>query len=64
MSENTLNTTAIIFETLYDVDTKFAKYVDKECDSVSTEVKKWFKKLAVSTLVRGFPRPRTYPHLQ
>ena len=31
-----------------EVDSKFAKYADKECDSVSAEVKKWFKKLAVS----------------
>ena len=32
---------------LSDVDTKFSKFVDKECDVVSAEVKKWFKKLAV-----------------
>lgn len=31
-----------------EVDAKFAKYADKECDAVSGEVKKWFKKLAVS----------------
>ena len=31
-----------------EVDSKFAKYADKECDGVSAEVKKWFKKLAVS----------------
>ncbi|KAI0364323.1 hypothetical protein BV20DRAFT_974598 [Pilatotrama ljubarskyi] len=29
-----------------EVDAKFAKYADKECDNVSGEVKKWFKKLA------------------
>ena len=44
-----MNTSAIAFETLADVDTKFTKIVDKEYDTVSTEVKKWFKKLAVST---------------
>lgn len=31
-----------------EVDSKFAKLADKECDGVSGEVKKWFKKLAVS----------------
>ena len=29
------------------MDTKFAKLTDKECDNVSADVKKWFKKLAV-----------------
>lgn len=37
-----------MFEVLSDVDTKFAKVVDKECDAVSGEVRRWFKKLAVS----------------
>jgi hypothetical protein len=32
---------------LSDVDAKFSKFVDKECDAISAEVKKWFKKLAV-----------------
>ncbi|OCH94874.1 hypothetical protein OBBRIDRAFT_788874 [Obba rivulosa] len=41
-----LNASATIFEALSEVDTKFAKIADKECDSISTEVKKWFKKLA------------------
>ena len=45
---NALNASATIFESMVEVDTKFAKYADKECDSVSAEVKKWFKKLAVS----------------
>ncbi|KAI0759588.1 hypothetical protein BD413DRAFT_596358 [Trametes elegans] len=43
---NALNATATIFEAMSEVDAKFAKYVDKECDNVSGEVKKWFKKLA------------------
>ncbi|KAH9933642.1 uncharacterized protein BXZ73DRAFT_46315 [Epithele typhae] len=43
---NALNTSATIFEAMTEVDTKFAKFADKECDSVSSEVKKWFKKLA------------------
>ncbi|EMD33318.1 hypothetical protein CERSUDRAFT_126091 [Gelatoporia subvermispora B] len=37
---------ATIFEALSEVDTKFAKIADKECDAISAEVKKWFKKLA------------------
>ena len=43
-----MNTSATIFEALSDIDAKFAKIADKEYDSISTEVKKWFKKLAVS----------------
>lgn len=44
---NALNASATIFETLSDVDSKFAKLADKEYDGVSSDVKKWFKKLAV-----------------
>ncbi|CDO78041.1 hypothetical protein BN946_scf184724.g5 [Trametes cinnabarina] len=43
---NALNASAAIFEAMSEVDTKFAKYADKECDAVSAEVKKWFRKLA------------------
>jgi len=32
---------------LSEVDTKFSKFVDKECDVINGEVKKWFKKLSV-----------------
>ncbi|KAI0951608.1 hypothetical protein AcW1_008612 [Taiwanofungus camphoratus] len=46
IAANALNTSATIFETLSEVDTKFVKLADKECDAISTEVKKWFKKLA------------------
>ncbi|KAI0788129.1 hypothetical protein C8Q74DRAFT_1366891 [Fomes fomentarius] len=41
-----LNATASIFEAMAEVDSKFVKLADKECDGVSAEVKKWFKKLA------------------
>lgn len=47
---NALNTSAVMFETLFDVDAKFVKLADKECDSISAEIKKWFKKLAVSEI--------------
>ena len=47
-SANALNATATIFEVLAEVDAKFAKIAVKECGSMSAEVKKWFKKLAVS----------------
>ncbi|KAI0636133.1 hypothetical protein C8Q77DRAFT_1101755 [Trametes polyzona] len=43
---NALNASATIFEAMSEVDAKFAKYADNECDNVSGEVKKWFKKLA------------------
>lgn len=43
---NALNVSASIFDILSDVDAKFAKMADKECCSISSEVKKWFKKLA------------------
>lgn len=41
---------ASIFEASTDVDSKYAKIVDKEYDTISNEVKKWFKKLAVCIL--------------
>ncbi|KAF8274841.1 hypothetical protein EI94DRAFT_1713173 [Lactarius quietus] len=43
---NAFNSSANIFDVLSDVDAKFSKFVDKECDVISAEVKKWFKKLA------------------
>jgi hypothetical protein len=45
-----MNTSAVIFEVLSDIDTKFAKVADKEYDSINTEVKKWFKRLTVSVV--------------
>ncbi|KAH8093709.1 hypothetical protein BXZ70DRAFT_1010307 [Cristinia sonorae] len=41
-----LLTSATIFDALAEVDSKFAKLADKECESISGEVRKWFKKLA------------------
>jgi uncharacterized protein (DUF1810 family) len=46
---NAFNASATIFESLSDIDSKYVKLVDKEYDGISAEVKKWFKKLAVST---------------
>ncbi|KAI0077308.1 hypothetical protein K474DRAFT_1661940 [Panus rudis PR-1116 ss-1] len=46
IAANALNASATIFEALAEVDGKFIKFADKECDHVSSEVKKWFKKLA------------------
>lgn len=43
-----MSASAAIFEASSDIDSKFAKIVDKEYDGISVEVKKWFKKLAVS----------------
>lgn len=47
---NAMNASASIYEALSDIDSKFSKIADKEYDLVSAEVKKWFKKLAVSHL--------------
>jgi hypothetical protein len=47
VSGNALQAAASIFDALADVDARFAKGADKEYDTVSGEVKKWFKKLAV-----------------
>ncbi|KAH7912818.1 hypothetical protein BJ138DRAFT_1227604 [Hygrophoropsis aurantiaca] len=41
-----LGASASIFEVLFDIDSKFVKIVDKECDGISSEVKKWFNKLS------------------
>ncbi|KAK7050936.1 hypothetical protein VNI00_005048 [Paramarasmius palmivorus] len=46
IAANALNSSANIFESLNEVDAKFAKIADKEYDAISSEVKKWFKKLA------------------
>ncbi|KAI0028981.1 hypothetical protein K488DRAFT_89187 [Vararia minispora EC-137] len=43
---NAFVTSAGIFEAIYEIDTKFAKIADKECDMISGEVRKWFKKLS------------------
>ena len=39
---------ATIFDALFEVDTKYTKFADKEYDAIGAEVKKWFKKLVVS----------------
>ncbi|KAE9400170.1 hypothetical protein BT96DRAFT_919580 [Gymnopus androsaceus JB14] len=46
IAANTLGASATIFEALSEIDSKFAKLVDKEYDGLSSDVKKWFKKLA------------------
>ena len=40
-----------MFDALFEVDTKYTKFADKEYDAISAEVKKWFKKLVVSANV-------------
>lgn len=44
---NALNSFATVLEAIAEVDVKFAKATDKECESISNDVKKWFKQLAV-----------------
>ena len=45
---NTFNASATLFETLVDVDTKFARFADHQSEDISNISKKWFKRLAVS----------------
>ena len=52
---NAFNASATIFESLVEVDSKFVKFADRECDNISAEVKKWFKKLAVCFTVSVRP---------
>ncbi|EAU85615.2 hypothetical protein CC1G_06328 [Coprinopsis cinerea okayama7 len=42
---NAFSASANIFEALSEIDAKYTKVADKEYDGISTEVKKWFKKL-------------------
>lgn len=51
---NAMNASANIFELLADIDSKFAKFAEKESDTISAEVRKWFKKLAVSESYASF----------
>ncbi|KAH7928095.1 hypothetical protein BV22DRAFT_1031095 [Leucogyrophana mollusca] len=46
IAANAFSASAAIFDTLSDVDNKFAKIADKECSGITLEVRKWFKKLA------------------
>lgn len=50
LSADAFGASSVILEVLADVDSKFAKMAEKESHTVSSEVKKWFKKLAVSSL--------------
>lgn len=36
-----------MLDSLAEIDAKFVKLIDKECEGVSNDLKKWFKKLAV-----------------
>ena len=50
LSANAFGASSNILEVLADVDNKFAKLAEKESRSISSEVKKWLKKLAVGSL--------------
>jgi hypothetical protein len=43
-----LTITSGVFEALSDVDVKFAKIAGRESENIGNELRKWFKKLAVS----------------
>lgn len=42
-----MNVVSGLLEGLADVDMRFVKVADRECEGASNELKKWFKKLAV-----------------
>ncbi|VDC03645.1 unnamed protein product [Peniophora sp. CBMAI 1063] len=46
IASNAFSSSASLFDALSEIDSKFAKITDKECDAVTGEVRKWFKKLA------------------
>jgi hypothetical protein len=46
-----MQASAALFEALGEVDGKLAKLSEKEYDHVSSEVRKHFKKMSVSTLI-------------
>ena len=56
-----MNTIANVFEALTEVDTKFMKLADRECEGVSNDLKKWFKKLAVRVYYVGIGRVSLVP---
>ena len=47
VSANALTASANIFEVKSDIDARFGRIADKECDTICADVRKWFKKLAV-----------------
>lgn len=51
---NAFSASAAVFDALSEIDNKFAKVADKECEALSTEVRKWFKKLAVSVFSQSW----------
>lgn len=44
---NALTLVSGLLESFSEAETRFVKVADKECEGVSGELKKWFKKLAV-----------------
>ncbi|KAG8834672.1 hypothetical protein FRC18_001661 [Serendipita sp. 400] len=50
---NVLSISSLIFESAYDVDSKYSKLVEREYESCAQELKKWVKKLKECSL---FPR--------
>ncbi|KAL5526300.1 hypothetical protein ACEPAF_8023 [Sanghuangporus sanghuang] len=46
LAGNALSGVASLLESLAEIDAKFVKIIDKECEGVSSDLKKWFKKLA------------------
>jgi len=49
---------------LCDIDAKFSKLVDRECDVINGEVKKWFKKLVVCSSASSLSSPGAQVSMQ
>ncbi|EJD07114.1 uncharacterized protein FOMMEDRAFT_165721 [Fomitiporia mediterranea MF3/22] len=45
LAGNALSAAAMLLESLAEVDAKFVKTIDKECEGTSNDLKKWFKTL-------------------
>lgn len=59
MLANTMLASVNIFESLSDVNSKYSKIVDREYDTISNDVKRWFKKLTVKLYLAHL---RTFVH--
>lgn len=52
--ENALNASAWILDSAADVESKYSRDASKEYEGLSAEMKKWFKRLAVSLWLASY----------
>lgn len=48
MLENALSASAWVLDSLNEADSKYARAIEREYETLSADLRKWFKKLAVS----------------